>query len=84
MYLKPHIWEPYNNCVIDCWIFMWIHLFPAFITHSASVPQIKYIYQYLLPELRGKTVVDVGSRTGAVLYGVGRNLMLHINIAKKT
>ncbi|XP_063425726.1 uncharacterized protein LOC134709496 [Mytilus trossulus] len=41
----------------------------TFITHSASVPQIKYIYQYLLPDLRAKTVVDVGSRTGALLYG---------------
>ena len=42
----------------------------AFITHSASVAQIKYMFQHLLPDLRGKTVVDVGSRTGAVLYGV--------------
>lgn len=41
----------------------------TFITHSASVKQIQYIYQYLLPDLRGKTVLDVGSRTGAVLYG---------------
>lgn len=41
----------------------------AFITHSASVPQLKYIFQYLLPDLRGKTIIDVGSRTGAVLYG---------------
>ena len=42
----------------------------AFITHSASVEQIKYIFQHLLPDLRNKTVLDVGSRTGAVLYGV--------------
>ncbi|XP_052769059.1 uncharacterized protein LOC128209180 isoform X2 [Mya arenaria] len=41
----------------------------TFITHSASVPQIKYMFQFLLSDLRGKTVVDVGSRTGAVLYG---------------
>lgn len=41
----------------------------TFITHSASVPQLKYIFQYLLPDLRGKTIIDVGSRTGAVLYG---------------
>ncbi|XP_062602993.1 uncharacterized protein LOC134264736 [Saccostrea cucullata] len=39
------------------------------ITHSASVKQIKYIFQHLLGDLRGKTVVDVGSRTGAILYG---------------
>ncbi|XP_061172333.1 uncharacterized protein LOC133181764 [Saccostrea echinata] len=39
------------------------------ITHSASVKQIKYMFQHLLGDLRGKTVVDVGSRTGAILYG---------------
>ena len=42
----------------------------AFITHSASVKEIKYIFRHLLGDLRGKTVVDVGSRTGALLYGV--------------
>lgn len=41
----------------------------TFITHSASVPQVKYMFQYLMPDLRGKTVLDVGSRTGAMLYG---------------
>ncbi|XP_078314152.1 uncharacterized protein LOC111129813 isoform X2 [Crassostrea virginica] len=41
----------------------------TFITHSASVKEIKYIFRHLLGDLRGKTVVDVGSRTGALLYG---------------
>ncbi|XP_053394855.1 uncharacterized protein LOC123524416 [Mercenaria mercenaria] len=41
----------------------------TFITHSASLPQIKFMFQYLLEDLRNKTVLDVGSRTGAVLYG---------------
>ncbi|KAH3853372.1 uncharacterized protein LOC127875258 [Dreissena polymorpha] len=41
----------------------------TFISHSASVPQIKFIFQYLLGDLRHRTVVDVGSRTGAILYG---------------
>ncbi|XP_021375117.1 uncharacterized protein LOC110464300 isoform X2 [Mizuhopecten yessoensis] len=41
----------------------------TFITHSASVKQIKYMFRHLLPDLRGKAVLDVGSRTGAVLYG---------------
>lgn len=41
----------------------------TFITHSASVKEIKYIFQHLLGDLRGKSVVDVGSRTGAILYG---------------
>ncbi|KAL5009307.1 hypothetical protein ScPMuIL_014888 [Solemya velum] len=40
-----------------------------FITHSASITEIKFIFQYLLPELGGKVVLDVGSRTGAILYG---------------
>ncbi|KAL8602771.1 hypothetical protein ACOMHN_064078 [Nucella lapillus] len=39
------------------------------ITHSASVPQIKYMFRYVLPSLQDKTLLDVGSRTGAVLYG---------------
>ncbi|XP_056023042.1 uncharacterized protein LOC125649051 isoform X2 [Ostrea edulis] len=41
----------------------------TFITHSASVKQIKYVFRHLLGDLRGKTLMDVGSRTGAVLYG---------------
>lgn len=41
----------------------------TFITHSASVPQIKYIFKHLLVDLRNKKVLDVGSRTGAILYG---------------
>lgn len=41
----------------------------TFVSHSSSVPQIKFIFQHLLGDLRGKTVLDVGSRTGALLYG---------------
>ncbi|ESO85583.1 hypothetical protein LOTGIDRAFT_107662 [Lottia gigantea] len=40
-----------------------------FITNSMSVKQIKYIFEYVLPDLRNKTILDVGSRTGALLYG---------------
>lgn len=39
------------------------------ITHSASVPQLKFIFQHVLPSLQDKTLLDIGSRTGAVLYG---------------
>lgn len=39
------------------------------ITHSASQAQVKYIFQYLLPDLTGKTLLDVGSRFGPMLYG---------------
>ena len=32
--------------------------------------QLRYIFSHLLPDLTNKTIVDVGSRTGFVLYGV--------------
>eukprot|EP00123_Amoebidium_parasiticum_P009579 comp19567_c0_seq1/m.22978 comp19567_c0_seq1/g.22978 ORF comp19567_c0_seq1/g.22978 comp19567_c0_seq1/m.22978 type:complete len:311 (-) comp19567_c0_seq1:463-1395(-) len=40
-----------------------------FVSHSASVGQLQFIFQKALPDLTGKHVVDVGSRIGAVLYG---------------
>jgi len=40
-----------------------------FISHSASLSQLKFIFsEDVLGNLEGKTVVDVGSRLGAVLY----------------
>ncbi len=42
---------------------------PAFISHSASQAMLQRIFVELLPALDGKTVLDVGSRLGAVLYG---------------
>lgn len=39
------------------------------ISHSVSQEQLAFIFQSLLPPLADKTVVDVGSRLGAVLYG---------------
>jgi len=41
----------------------------TYITHSCSKERLQYIFEDLLPDLKGKTVVDVGSRLGAVLYG---------------
>lgn len=43
----------------------------AFISHSMSLMELKFVFQYLLADmdLRGKRVLDVGSRLGAVLYG---------------
>ena len=59
----------FSNCIV-----LNIHatclLHTDFITHSASLKQIKYIYEFLLPDLHNKTILDVGSRTGALLYGV--------------
>ncbi|KAM4690222.1 uncharacterized protein WCC33_017633 [Rhinophrynus dorsalis] len=39
-----------------------------FISHSFSLVELKFLFQYVLPDLTGKTLVDVGSRLGAVLY----------------
>lgn len=40
-----------------------------FISHSFSLQQLRFIFSpAVLGDLHGKTVVDVGSRTGAVLY----------------
>ncbi|XP_072284529.1 uncharacterized protein [Pyxicephalus adspersus] len=39
-----------------------------FISHSFSVAELKFLFQQMLPDLSGKTLVDVGSRLGAVLY----------------
>ncbi|XP_026507285.1 uncharacterized protein LOC112103980 isoform X3 [Terrapene carolina triunguis] len=41
-----------------------------FISHSFSLMELKFLYQYALPDLTGKILVDVGSRLGAVLFGV--------------
>ncbi|XP_064401536.1 uncharacterized protein LOC135347460 [Halichondria panicea] len=39
-----------------------------FISHSMSRDEVRYIFGDLLPDLTGKTVVDVGSRLGAAVY----------------
>ncbi|XP_053290571.1 uncharacterized protein zgc:109986 [Pleuronectes platessa] len=40
-----------------------------FISHSFSVSELQFLFQNVLPDLSGRTLVDVGSRLGAVLYG---------------
>lgn len=40
-----------------------------FISHSFSVSELQFLFQNVLPDLSGRTVVDVGSRLGVVLYG---------------
>ncbi|XP_055027681.1 uncharacterized protein [Misgurnus anguillicaudatus] len=40
-----------------------------FISHSFSIPELKFLFHSVLPDLTGKLVMDVGSRLGAVLYG---------------
>lgn len=39
------------------------------ITHSYSHEDLEFIFRSLLPDLRGKTLLDIGSRFGAVLFG---------------
>ncbi|XP_015248023.1 PREDICTED: uncharacterized protein LOC107096050 [Cyprinodon variegatus] len=48
-----------------------------FISHSFSVSELQFLFQNVLPDLSGRTVVDVGSRLGAVLYGVSFNICKH-------
>lgn len=49
-------------------------IFSAFISHSSSLVQLRFIFQAALPmilnTLSNKLMLDVGSRLGAVLYGV--------------
>nr|XP_020442033.1 uncharacterized protein LOC109951720 isoform X1 [Monopterus albus] len=40
-----------------------------FISHSFSASELQFLFQNVLPDLSGRTLVDVGSRLGAVLYG---------------
>uniref|UniRef100_A0A1A8FN84 Methyltransferase type 11 domain-containing protein n=1 Tax=Nothobranchius korthausae TaxID=1143690 RepID=A0A1A8FN84_9TELE len=40
-----------------------------FISHSFSASELQFLFQNVLPDLTGRTLVDVGSRLGAVLYG---------------
>jgi len=40
----------------------------TFISHSASKDRMKYIFQTCLPPLKGKVILDIGSRLGVVLY----------------
>ena len=39
------------------------------ITHSMSREDLEFVFEGLLPDLTGKTVLDIGSRLGAVLFG---------------
>ncbi|XP_012154438.2 uncharacterized protein LOC100877832 isoform X1 [Megachile rotundata] len=39
------------------------------ISHSLSVADMLHIFHTVLPSLKNKTVLDIGSRLGAVLYG---------------
>lgn len=40
-----------------------------FISHSASIQQIQFIFKYCVGSLQNKIFLDVGSRLGAFLYG---------------
>ncbi|GAB6023151.1 hypothetical protein CHUAL_007231 [Chamberlinius hualienensis] len=41
----------------------------TFISHSMSKRRLQFLFMSLLPDLQGKTVLDIGSRLGTVLYG---------------
>lgn len=44
--------------------------------------ELKFIYHHVLPDLSGKVLVDVGSRLGAVLYGVKSSLWTYSTFGK--
>ncbi|XP_066464526.1 uncharacterized protein [Eleutherodactylus coqui] len=39
-----------------------------FLSHSFSILELKFLFHNVIPDLSGKTLLDVGSRLGAVLY----------------
>ncbi|KAM4014504.1 uncharacterized protein ACNLHF_004236 isoform 2-T2 [Anomaloglossus baeobatrachus] len=39
-----------------------------FLSHSFSIVELRFLFHHVLPDLSEKTVLDVGSRLGAVLY----------------
>jgi len=41
----------------------------TFITHSCSQEKLEFMFTELVPNLKDKVLVDVGSRLGAILYG---------------
>ncbi|XP_037550889.1 uncharacterized protein zgc:109986 [Nematolebias whitei] len=55
-----------RNYCLSCGSFRTAPL--EFISHSFSATELQFLFQNLLPDLSGRTVVDVGSRLGAVLY----------------
>lgn len=51
-----------------------------YISHSMSRQVLQYIFNVLLPkDLEDKQLLDVGSRLGAVLYGVSSNCFFNIS-----
>lgn len=52
-----------------------------YISHSMSREQLQYIFKVVLPsDLEEKQILDVGSRLGAVLYGVSTSLRVFIYV----
>ena len=49
-----------------------------FISHSMSREQLKFIFCDLLPDMNGKTVLDIGSRMGPVLYAVNASTYTYL------
>lgn len=47
-----------------------------FISHSFSISELQFLFENVLPDLSGQTLVDLGSRLGAVLYAVSRTQTL--------
>lgn len=48
----------------------YIFIILVYLSHSMSRDGLLFIFKVLLPTLKNKTILDIGSRLGAVLYGV--------------
>ena len=53
-----------------------VSVLTAFISHSLSREKLLFVFKSVLPPLRNKTILDIGSRLGAVLYGVRISLVV--------
>lgn len=58
----------------------------AYISHSASRERLAYVFRALLPPVPEDAIIlDIGSRLGAVLYGVSYSLLPYeVNSSEQT
>ena len=61
-------------CTIDAGIIIIFFHVEEMISHSLSVDQVRFLSSHVLRDYEDKTLLDIGSRTGALLYGVRRTM----------
>lgn len=71
--------KPLSKAAELCMNFHRLSCAVDFISHSASVLQLQFLYQVVLADkVKDKVIVDVGSRLGAVLYTVSKTRPIRI------